>query len=70
MSGPTAADYAASRRGGIKVAALAAAGLIAAVAAYLGHHHAAGVVIATITLAGVWLEGLPKAARARRRYRG
>lgn len=68
MSGPTEADYAASRRGGIKVAVLAALGMITAVIAYAAHHGTAAVLIAVAVIAGMLAEGRPKAARARRRY--
>jgi hypothetical protein len=68
MNRPTEADCRASRRGGIKVAVLAAIGLIAMVIAGMSGHLGIAVLLAAVTFAGVWLEGLPKAARARRRY--
>ena len=68
MSSPTEADYRASRRGGIKVAVLAAIGLAAMVAAGLSGHLGIAVMFAVVTVAGVLAEGRPKAARARRRY--
>lgn len=68
MTGPTAADYRASRRSGIKVAVLAALGFAAAVAAELAHHDTTAALLAVATIAGVLMEGRPKAARARRRY--
>ena len=68
MSGPAAADYRASRRSGIKVAVLAAVGLIAMVTAWLSGHDGIAVMFAVVTIAGVLAEGRPKAARARRRW--
>lgn len=68
MSAPTPADIRASRRGGIKVAAFAVAAVIAMAITYGHHHHAAGLAIGVTAFFAVWLEGLPKAARARRRY--
>lgn len=68
MNWPAEADYAASRRGGVRVAVCAAAGLILMVAAWLDGHDGIAVLSALATFAGCWLEGLPKAARARRRY--
>jgi hypothetical protein len=68
MNRPTEADYRASRRGGVKVAVLAAIGLAAMVIAGLSGHLGIAILLAAATFAGVWLEGLPKAARARRRY--
>ena len=69
MSTPTPADYRESRRGGIKVAVLAAAGLIGMVIA-LAHNRGGFVVtFAVVTIIGVLMEGRPKARRARRRYR-
>ena len=68
MSAPAAADYAASRSGGIKVAFLAVIGMAAMVAVYSSHHHGPGIAIGVATFACCWLEGLPKARRARRRF--
>lgn len=68
MNRPTETDYRASRRGGIKVTIMAALGFAAAVAARLAHHDTTAVLIAVAVIAGVLMEGRPKAARARRRY--
>lgn len=68
MTGPTASEVRASMRDGLKVAAFAAAAVIAAVATFTAGHHGTALVILAVTFGGVWLEGLPKAARARRRY--
>jgi hypothetical protein len=68
MNRPTEADYRASRRGGVKIAVLAAVGSIAMVIAGIAGHLGIAVLLAAATFAGVWIEGLPKAARARRRY--
>lgn len=68
MNGPTAADCRASRRGGIKVAVLAAIGLAAMVAAAIAHHDGIAVAFAVATITGVLAEGRPRAARARRRW--
>ena len=68
MTGPTAADCAASRRGGIKVAVFAALGMVAAVITYAGGHSRTAVLIAVAVIAAVLAEGRPKAARARRRW--
>jgi hypothetical protein len=69
MSAPAPAEVRASRRGGIKVAVLAALGLVLMAAAWLDRHDGIAVLFAAVTIGGCWLEGLPKAARARRRYR-
>ncbi len=53
--------------GGLKVAVLAVLGLVVTVIVYFRGYHVAGVAAGVATFAGVWLEGLPKAARARRR---
>jgi hypothetical protein len=69
MSQPTPADIRASRRGGLRVAALAALGTLVMLAVYSRlRDHVAGAAIGSATFAGVWLEGLAGARRARRRY--
>jgi hypothetical protein len=68
MTRPTPADIRASRNGGLKVAVFAVAAVVAMVVVYARHHHVAGLAIGIAAFFAVWLEGLPKAARARRRY--
>lgn len=69
MSAPTPADIRASRRGGLRVAALAALGTLVMLVVYFGFRaHRAGIAIGVITFARVWLEGAAGARRARRRY--
>jgi WhiB family redox-sensing transcriptional regulator len=69
MTRPTPAEIRSSRRGALRVAALAALGTLVMLAVYFRlRDHAAGVAIGSATFAGVWLEGLAGARRARRRY--